>query len=254
MPGARRIAATVRPKPRACPLTAVSRSSGGEARRPLPVYNRFMSAQPSDRYAESPSSLRAALLTPSPQSPPPAAAQPELHVETTAVQDAALLPTAAELLAASPNLQRLCESYHTTRRRMVERGRRQRLGIAALVCGLGVGATVLVRQGNLPQTLALMAVVAVAVSSAVGLGVLATLWMRDSRKLRTAQGERLLRALQFNCALPEERLQAFRRSARATDSFFEVYAAWQLLHPDRRSALSIMLGAFKGKPQRTASA
>ena len=212
-----------------------------------------MSAQPSDRYAESPSSLRAALLTPSPQPSPPAAASPEPRVDTTA-QDVALLPTASELLAASPNLQRLCESYHTTRRRMVERGRRQRLGIAALVCGLAVGTTVLVRQGNLPQTMALLAVTAVAVASAVGLGVLATLWLRDERKLRTAQGERLLRALQFNCSLPEERLQAFRRSVRATESFFAVYAAWQLEHPDRRSALSIMLGAFKGKPQRAASA
>ena len=212
-----------------------------------------MSAQPSDPSLESPSSLRAALLAPPPSaSPPPAAAAPDPRLETAA-QDVALLPTAPELLAASPNLQRLCESYHTTRRRMVERGRRQRLGIAALVCGLGVGATVLVRQGSLPQPMAMLVVTAVAVSSAVALGILATLWVRDERKLRRAQGERLMRALQFNCSLPEERLQAFRRQGHPTGAFFEVYDAWKLEHPDRRSALSLFLSAFKGKPQRAAA-
>lgn len=212
-----------------------------------------MSAQPSDRYTESPASLRAALLAPPapPRSEAPPAAAPDLR--ESQAQDAPLLPTAPELLAASPNLQRLCESYHTTRRRMIARGRRQRVGIAALVCGLGVGATVLVRQGGLPQATALLLVTAVAVASSVGLGILATLWMRDERKLRNAQGERLLRAMSFNCALPEERVLAFRRWVNPTTAFFEVYAHWQAEHPDRRSALSIMFNAFRGKTAQTAA-
>ncbi len=211
-----------------------------------------MSAQPFPPSAESPSSLRAALLNPPTAAPPPAA-EPDQPVELTA-QEAALLPTAGELLAASANLQRLCESYHTTRRRMIERGRRQRLGIAALVCGLAVGSTVLVRNGSLPQQMALLAVITVAVSSAVGLGILGFLWLRDERKLRGAQGERLLRALQFNCTLPEESLRAFRRSAHPTTAFFEVYAVWQTEHPDRRSALGLIVNAFRGNQKTAASA
>jgi len=208
-----------------------------------------MSAQPSDRYAESPSSLRAALLTPSPQPPPPTAASPEPRVDTTA-QDVALLPTASELLAASPNLQRLCESYHTTRRRMVERGRRQRLGLAAMVCGLAVGATFLAHQGSLPADMVNLLVISVAAASAVGLVVLGWLWVRDERKLRQAQGERLLRALQFNCSLPEESLGAFRRLVAPTNAFFDVYNAWKMEHPDRRSALSVFVHTMSGKSQR----
>jgi hypothetical protein len=169
---------------------------------------------------------------------------------TPSSPETAVLPTAPELLAASPNLQRLCESYHTTRRRMIERGRRQRLGIAALVCGLAVGSTVLVRQGSFPVSMATLLVVAVAVASAAGLGVLAFLWLRDERKLRAAQGERLLRALQFNCSLPEESLRAFRRLAQPTTAFFEVYGAWQAEHPDRRSALQIMVQALSGGARR----
>jgi hypothetical protein len=209
-----------------------------------------MSAQPSDPFAESPSSLRAALL--SPPAPPPSPPVPVPTVELTA-EDAALLPTAPELLAASPNLQRLCESYHTTRRRMVERGRRQRLGLGALVCGLAIGSTILVRRGSLPQPMALLAVTAVAVASCCGLAILAFLWVRDERKLRNVQGERLLRALQFNCTLSDDKLRLFRSRIDPTNAFFEAYTAWQLEHPERRSALSIMLGAFRGKPQKAAA-
>lgn len=212
-----------------------------------------MSAQPSDPFAESPASLRAALLTPPAPQAPVAAPRAPFEQAPPSPQEAALLPTPPELLAASPNLQRLCESYHTTRRRMIERGRRQRLGIAALVCGLGVAATVLVRQGSLPQFTATALVAAVAVTSAVGLGVLASLWMVHERTLRQAQGERLLRALQFNCSLPEESLRAFRRLAQPTAAFFEVYNAWRLEHPDRRSALAIMLHAVSGGGRKGAA-
>jgi hypothetical protein len=210
-----------------------------------------MSAQSLRPSGESPTSLRAALLTPP---PPRKAPLPAAVPESPVPAETSLLPTANELLAASPNLQRLCESYHHTRRRLVERGRRQRLGIAALVCGLAIGATVLARQGSLPSELVTLLVVSVAASSIAGLAVLAFLWVRDERNLRQAQGERLLRALQFNCSLPEERLSAFRRRVQATTAFFDVYEAWRNEHPDRRSALQLLVGALRGKSQGTASA
>ena len=211
-----------------------------------------MSAQPSSRYHESPASLRAALLSPPTPAPAVAAVVPEPAAE--AATDPSLLPSAPELLAASPNLQRLCESYHTTRRRMIERGRRQRLGIAALVCGLAVGASMLVRQGSLPQSLAMLAVVAVAGASVAGLTVLGVLWVRDERKLRSVQGDRLLRALQFNCSLPEEKLHAFRRAVQPTSAFFDVYGQWCLDHPEKRSALSVFFTTLRGGHRKATSA
>src|SRR5260370_493130 len=61
---------------------------------------------------------------------------------------AAMLPSADELLEASPNVQRLCDSYHRLHRHMVARSRRQKLGIAGLVAGVGVGTVVLSRSSN----------------------------------------------------------------------------------------------------------
>jgi hypothetical protein len=129
---------------------------------------------------------------------------------------------------------------------MVERGRRQRLGIAALVCGLAVAAVVLFRQGALPDATVTLLVVTVAICSAAALGVLAMLWLREDRQLRSAQGERLQRALQFNCSLPEDSLLAFRRLVQPEQAFFDVYAAWLLDHPDRRSALSAFFAGLSG--------
>src|SRR5207237_400246 len=54
-----------------------------------------------------------------------------------------LLAPAPELLEASPNLQRLCESYHRTYRHMLARNRRQRLGLAMLVAAVGAAAVAL---------------------------------------------------------------------------------------------------------------
>ena len=192
---------------------------------------------------DSLASLRAALLPPT---PPPRGRTGNGTLTAEPAAGAALLPTATELLGASPNLQRLCESYHNTRRRMVERGRRQRLGIAALVCGLAVAAVVLFRQGALPDTTVTLLVITVALCSAAALGVLAMLWVREDRQLRAAQGERLQRALQFNCTLPEENLLAFRRLVQPEQAFFDVYGAWLLEHPDRRSALATLLGSITG--------
>src|SRR5437879_2756243 len=130
-----------------------------------------------------------------------------------------LLPTAPELLEASPNLQRLCESYHRTYRHMLARNRRQRLGLAL---SQSHAATVAVASSL---------VVAVGAASAVGVALLALLWVRDDRRLRRVQGDRLLRALQFNCNLHEERLSAFRRLSHPTAAFFDCYALWREQHP-----------------------
>jgi hypothetical protein len=192
--------------------------------------------------ADSPASLREALFA-VPARPASAAARPSQAAADPA--DTLLLPTAPELLSASPNLQRLCESYHNTRRRAIERGRRQRLGIAAMVCVLAVAAVVLFRQGSVPDDTVRLLVITVALASTAALGALGALWLREDQRLRQAQGDRLLRALQFNCTLPEESLRAFRRMVQPQQAFFEVYNAWRLDHPDRRSPLSSLLGSAR---------
>jgi hypothetical protein len=212
-----------------------------------------MSQPPRDVHAlagaETPSSLREALMAPPTRRPAAAPARPA----TVDVGDSLLLPTASELLASSSNLQRLCESYHSTRRRMVQRGRRQRLGIAAMVCVLGVAAVVLFRQGSLADTTVTLLVVTVALASVAGLGMLGVLWLREDRRLRQSQGERLLRALQFNCSLPEDNLRAFRRLVPAQQAFFDVYGAWRMENPDRAGGLSALLNSSKRRPGRASA-
>lgn len=201
--------------------------------------------------AESPSSLRAALMAPPAPRPSAASASPRQAVEDAG--DRALLPTAVELLASSTNLQRLCESYHNTRRRMVQRGRRQRLGIAAMVCALAVAAVMLFRQGSLPDSTVALLMITVGIASAAGLGVLGALWLREDRSLRQAQGERLQRALQFNCSLPDENLRAFRRLMAPQQAFFDVYNAWLVEHPERRGALASVFSSV-GRRRGSAAA
>jgi hypothetical protein len=192
--------------------------------------------QPSDT---SSSELRASLLRSlQPVTPQlrPAAAVPQ--IQAAAPLD---LPTAPELLEASPAIQRLCESYHRIHRHLVARSRRQRLGIAALVAGVGIGAILLNHSSQIaPATLSSM-VLAVAGMSCVSLGLLAALWVRDDHRLRDAQGERLLRALQFSCTLPEERLTAFKRLSQPTTAFFDCYAIWRSDHPDRQTGILALL-------------
>jgi hypothetical protein len=201
-----------------------------------------MSPQPADLHArmraESPSDLREALMAQPPRRP--AAAAPPRQAAGAAAERG-LVPTARELLASSANVQRLCESYHNTRSRMVARGRRQRLGIAAMVCVLAVASVALFREGSLADTTVTLLMVTVGVASAVGLGVLAALWLREDRNLRQAQGDRLLRALQFNCSLPGENLAAFRALVPPQQAFFDCYAAWRLEHPERQGGLAALL-------------
>ena len=136
-------------------------------------------------------------------------------------------PSPAEVLAATPALVRLCESYQRAQTEMTHRGRRQRLGIFVLVSAISVGALMLHNSGTLTASLVSDLVLAVAGASAVGVGLLALLWLRDDRRLRGIQGERLLRAMQSNCSLPSERITAFRRSTEPVTAFFECYATWR---------------------------
>lgn len=192
--------------------------------------------------------LRAALLaaeTPVRATEPPRAATPP-QVDTS------MLPTAPELLEASPNLQRLCESYHRSYRHMLARNRRQRLGLALLVAAVGIAAVVLAQSHAATVAVASDLVIAVGLASVAGVALLALLWVRDDRRLRNVQGDRLLRALQLNCGLHEERLRAFRRLSHPTTAFFDCYALWREQHPESRRGLATVmrslrsLGGFTG--------
>jgi hypothetical protein len=136
-------------------------------------------------------------------------------------------PSPAEVLAATPALVRLCESYQRAQAEMTHRGRRQRLGIFVLVSAISIGALLLRNSGTLTASLVSDLVLAVAGASAVSVGLLALLWFRDDRRLRGIQGERLLRAIQSNCSLPAERITAYRRSTEPVAGFFECYATWR---------------------------
>jgi hypothetical protein len=160
--------------------------------------------------------------------------------------DTSILPTAPELLEASPNLQRLCESYHRSYRHMLARNRRQRLGLAVLVAAVGVAAVVLAQSHAASVNVAANLVIAVGLASAVGVALLALLWVRDDRRLRRVQGDRLLRALQFNCTLHDQRLQAFRRLSHPTAAFFDCYALWRQQNPDRMTGVAAAVRSLRG--------
>jgi hypothetical protein len=208
-----------------------------------------MQARPPASEASSNQALRAALLADDtarvPAQAVAAAATPAPAPEST------MLPTAPELLEASPNLQRLCESYHRSYRHMLARNRRQRLGLAMLVAAVGVAAVVLAQSHAATVNVASSLVVAVGVASAAGVALLALLWVRDDRRLRRVQGERLMRALQFNCSLHEERLNAFRRLSHPTAAFFDCYALWRDQHPDSANGLAAVMRSLRGPGSAT---
>jgi thiol:disulfide interchange protein len=129
---------------------------------------------------------------------------------------------------------------------MLARNRRQRLGLAVLVAAVGVAAVMLAQSHAATVNVAASLVVAVGVASAAGVALLALLWVRDDRRLRRVQGERLMRALQFNCSLHEERLNAFRRLSHPTAAFFDCYALWCEQHPDSVSGLAAVVRSMRG--------
>ena len=204
-----------------------------------------MQARPPASEASSNQALRAALLAADDTARVPAQATAAAATPAPA-PESTMLPTAPELLEASPNLQRLCESYHRSYRHMLARNRRQRLGLAVLVAAVGVAAVMLAQSHAATVTVASSLVIAVGVASAAGVALLALLWVRDDRRLRRVQGERLLRALQFNCSLHEERLNAFRRLSRPTAAFFDCYALWREQHPDSADGFASVVRSLRG--------
>ncbi|MEA2671223.1 MAG: hypothetical protein QOG45_1443 [Chloroflexota bacterium] len=206
-----------------------------------------MQARPRAADASSNQALRAALLaTDATAQVPEQATAVAASPAPAPAAESTMLPTAPELLESSPNLQRLCESYHRSYRHMLARNRRQRLGLAVLVAAVGVAAVMLARSHAASITVASSLVLAVGVASAAGVALLALLWVRDDRRLRRVQGERLLRALQFNCSLHEERLNAFRRHSHATAAFFDCYGLWREQHPTSAGGFASVVRALRG--------
>jgi hypothetical protein len=156
-------------------------------------------------------------------------------------------PSPPELLGSSAALQRLCESYHRIHSAMVWRSRRQRIGIALLVSTVSVVAFLLSNTGAITATTVSDMVLAVAGAGCAGLAVMAMLWVRDDRRLRDAQGPRLLRALQTSCTLPTERILAFRVLGQPTVAFFDCYEIWCTDHALAHSRLAPILALLKRK-------
>jgi hypothetical protein len=204
-----------------------------------------MQARPPAAEASSNQALRAALLAADDTARVPVPATAAAATQAPA-PESTMLPTAPELLEASPNLRRLCESYHRSYRHMLARNRRQRLGLAVLVAAVGVAAVMLAQSHAFTVTVASSLVVAVGVASAAGVALLSLLWVRDDRRLRRVQGERLMRSLQFNCSLHEERLNAFRRLSHPTAAFFDCYALWREQQPDSASGLAAVVRSLRG--------
>ena len=167
---------------------------------------------------------------------------------------AATLPSAGELLAASPNVERLCDSYHRLHQAMVARSRRQKLGIAGLVAGVAIGALVLTRDGQVSAATLENLVLAVAALSCGGLGLMAMLWMRDESRIRGTQGDRLMRALQLNCSLDEDRVVAFRRYTQPTTAFYACYRVWRVQHPTHDGPILNAIAGFLALAHRRAAA
>ena len=209
-----------------------------------------MPASPQDSLSGR--ALREALFAPPADPPATRGAKTAPDIPDPAV--AALVPSAGELLAASPSVARLCDSYHRLHQAMVARGRRQKLGIAALVSGVAVGTLVLGRSSQASTATLDNLVLAVAALSCAALGVLAMLWMRDESRIRCAQGERLMRALQLNCSLDEDRVAAFRRYTQPTAAFYDCYRAWRVQHPSPDGPILNAIAGFLANAHRRAAA
>lgn len=179
--------------------------------------------------------------------PAPVTAAVHTHAPAPATLPDVPPPSAPELLEASPSLQRLCESYHRLHGTMVERSRRQRIGIAFLVAGLAVGAFMLNNAGVVTAATVNDMVLCAAGASVAALAVLAVLWLRDDRRLRDAQGPRLLRALQTNCDLPSDRLMVFRMVVEPTVAFFDCYDLWRSRNVLVHNRLAPLLALFRGR-------
>ncbi len=169
--------------------------------------------------------LRRALLTrdwqpaPPPRSPwVPAAAAPAVA--------AALGP--GDIVSGAPAARRICEAYHRAHGELMRRGRRQRVGLATFVAAVALTGAALVSQRHLDVALLRVTVVTPALLALAGLGVLATLGLRDWRRLVGLQGVRMVRGIDRGSTLPPAGVRAFLAGyPTATTAFLACYQAWR---------------------------
>jgi hypothetical protein len=167
--------------------------------------------------------LRLALLTRAPRTaerPRPQRLRPAPPEVT------ALAPV--DIVSGAPAAGRICEAYHRAYDALMRRGRRQRVGLATFVSAVAVTGATLFSEQRLDATVLRITVLTPAMLSLAGLAVLATLGLRDWRRLVTLQGERMVRGIDRGCTLPQPRVQAFLATyPTATTAFLACYQAWR---------------------------
>lgn len=141
------------------------------------------------------------------------------------------VPTPARILAQAPAVTRLCARYREAHVRMVERSRRQRIGLGLVVVGVGVGSVLLGRGATTSTAVVAHTVLAVAAVAVVALGILSALWTRDTNRLQARQGERLLRALSVGHGLHPDEVAAITAASRPVRLFLGCYATWRAQAP-----------------------
>ena len=172
--------------------------------------------------------LRRALLTRDPR-----AAPRTQRIRPLPSADAALL-TPRDVVTGAPAAGRVCEAYHRAYGELQRRGRRQRVGLAGLASAVAVTAAMLVSEERLDAAQLRVMVVTPAMLAFAGLAVLATLGMRDWRRLTTLQGERMLRGIDRGSTLPASRVHAFLATyPTAATAFLACYQAWKRLSSPR---------------------
>jgi hypothetical protein len=168
--------------------------------------------------------LRLALLTRTPRT----AERPRTQrlLRTAPAEVTALAP--GDIVSGAPAAGRICEAYHRAYDALMRRGRRQRVGLATFVSAVAVTGATLFSEQRLDATVLRITVLTPAMLSLAGLAVLATLGLRDWRRLVTLQGERMVRGIDRGCTLPQPRVQAFLATyPTATTAFLACYQAWR---------------------------
>lgn len=135
-----------------------------------------------------------------------------------------------DIVTGAPAARRVCEAHHRAVDELLRRGRRQRVGLATFVCTVALTGAMLFSQQRLDVVVLRATVLAPAILALVGLAVLATLGLRDSRRLVSLQGERMVRGIDRGSTLPPSGVHAFlARYQTAALAFLACYQAWRRL-------------------------
>ncbi len=135
--------------------------------------------------------------------------------------------TPEQVLAASPSVVRLCENFEHQQGNLRRRGRVQRIGLALLITSVVLTIGILALHGELGVQIVRTMSLVLGATGFCCVGLLAVLWMRDSRRLRMLQGERLVRALNVRSELSTDDIAMFLGSHTPQDAFFECFTAWK---------------------------